>query len=167
MPKIRKDRGGGGGSSWGPALDGEGAIALLVLLAVVLVPIALVIGIGWGLWQLGIIVREKVFGDCLHDRHAERKPEFDVSVCTECGAWQALAMPLEEPEGEWQPRETNPGFCEHYYESTEIFESDQGRVRICVDCGCWRVFLGLGYWQPADTCPVYDDRGGEGTARVT
>lgn len=185
MPKIGKGR-GGGGSSGGPALDGEGAIALLVLAAVVLLPIALIVGIGWGLWQLGIIVREKVFGDCLHDRHAVIRSEFDVRVCTECGAWHPLETnpgkcdhlsSKEILEGnavracikcgvvqtsddnlpiEWQPRETNPGICDHL-SSTETLESDIGRIRICPDCGCWRESF-FEPWEPANTCPIYKER---------
>ena len=165
-----------GGGSWGPALDGEGAIGLLILAGIVLLPIVVIVGIGWLLWQGYLFVLEGMLGKCRHDAHAVYKPEHRLRFCGECGMWQTVEksqmaldyslisgphmVPIEELE--WHPSETRPKYCDHP-KPAKIVGNRDDIVGICPDCGCWREHLltdnkkivtNTEYWEPADTLPV-------------
>ena len=77
-------KGSRGGGSWGPALDGEGAIGLLIVAGIVLLPIVVIVGIGWLLWKVYLFVLERILRKCRHNAHAVFKPEHSLCFCGEC-----------------------------------------------------------------------------------
>ena len=169
-------KGSRGGGGWGPALDGEGAIALLIVAAIVLLPIAVIVGICWLLWKGYLFVLEGLLGKCRHHAHAVYKPEHRLCFCGECGVWQTVDksqmaldysvisgprwVPIEELE--WHPSETRSKYCDHP-KPAQIVETQDDIVGICPDCGCWRehwrtddgrIIPSRDSWEPADTLPV-------------
>ena len=165
MPKIRRS-GGGGGSSCGPALDGDSAIACAVVLVPLAIAAAVIGGVGWLVYKGYLYVVEKVFGNCQHDWHAYSWELFNIRVCDECDAWQTEDKSPNSDEiirGEWQPSETKPLVCTHFGRP-KTFESEEGEIGICRKCGCWSKKLSdydFDYWRSSATCPKVEQRTNE------
>ena len=139
-------------SSGGPALDGEGAIALGVLLAIPALAIAIIAGVGWVVYKAGhwvvVKVREIVTRRCWHTRHAESYEFLSIVLCNACEMWK----PEDREEDEWEPATTLPKLCSHYYEREK-----HGEITICSNCAAWR--RGDEKWQIPDTNPLRSNAG--------
>ena len=131
------------------SLDGEGLLALGVLLLVPAIIAGAVWLVCWLAWRLGIIVKQDLLGRCIHENHTQR-PEHGVRICDRCGAWHTYTYGVAETELErWQPKETSPRWCWHL--RTPITRKiEEFNIYICQECGCWRRWA---QWQPSETCP--------------